>query len=76
MAVAYFMTWSLFNKKTLNTLDAVSPEEGSYIRELGGAEKFLSRKIPGSDKVFGSIRSMLIKLNPCISIKQIFNLSD
>ena len=56
MAVASFMTWSLFNKKTLNTLDAVSPEEGSYFRELGGTEKFLSRKIPGSDKVSCSIR--------------------
>jgi hypothetical protein len=50
MAAAYFMTWSLFNKKKFKDVIAV-PEEGNSVRELGGAERFLSRHIPGTNKV-------------------------
>jgi hypothetical protein len=51
MAVAYFTTWSMFNERNGAKSDVAPTEEGTYIRELGGAEKFLSRKIPGTDKV-------------------------
>ena len=51
MAVAYFTTWSMFNERNGSKSDVAPTEDGTYIRELGGAEKFLSRKIPGTDKV-------------------------
>lgn len=44
------MTWSLFNKKKFKDIIVV-PEEGNSVRELGGAERFLSRLIPGTEKV-------------------------
>ena len=50
MTVADFIAWS---KLTDYHAASVLPpfDDKDYIRELGGFEKFLSRKIPGTNKV-------------------------
>ena len=50
MTVATFMAWSKLTNCDVTTV--LPPfDDSNYIRELGGIEKFLSRKIPGTNKV-------------------------
>ena len=60
MAVASFMVWSALADKDSNKNSFPCDKGDSHLRELSGIEQFLTRKIPGSDKVVTFEREIML----------------